>query len=81
MVGRAQNRRAEDRPAETQLRIWGSRACLVIGVMAYLGLAAISIRWRPNEPFIASIWIFFAAHTAAYLLLKEVRGYDDDKVS
>jgi hypothetical protein len=81
MVRRAQNRRAQDRPAETRLRIWGSRACLVIGVIAYLGLSAISIRWRPNEPFIASIWIFFAAHTAAYLLLKEVRGHDDDKVS
>jgi hypothetical protein len=81
MVRRARDRRAEDRPAETQLRIWGSRACLVSGIIAYLGLAALSIRWRPNEPFIASIWIFLAAHTAAYLVHKEVRGYDDDKVS
>jgi hypothetical protein len=80
MVRRPHVRKAEDRPAETQLRVWGSRACLATGIIVYLGLAALSVRCRPNEPFIAFIWIFLAAHTAAYLLLKEVRGYDDDKV-
>lgn len=54
-----------------------ARACLIVSVFVYLGFAAVSARWIPNEPFIAYIFIFFAAHTAAYLLLKEIRGYDN----
>jgi hypothetical protein len=81
VVRRSHDRKPKAGPAEMQWRIWGSRACLVSGAIVYLGLAALSLHWRPNEPFISSIWIFLAAYTAAYLLLKEVRGYDDDKIS
>jgi hypothetical protein len=54
------------------------RLCLIASVFVYLGLADRAARWLPNEPFVAFVFVFFAAHTAAYLLLKEVRGYDDD---
>jgi Zn-dependent protease len=81
MERHCRDQRPKDRRAELQIRIWGSRASLVIGTIAYLGLAALSVHMRPNEPFIASIWIFLAAHSAAYMVVKEVRGYDDDKVS
>jgi hypothetical protein len=58
-----------------------ARVCLTGSVLVYLGLAYLSARWLPNEPFIPFVFVFFAAHTAAYLLLKEVRGYNDDKPS
>jgi hypothetical protein len=71
----------ENQPVEAQRGIWGSRACLVGGTIVYLGLAALSLRWRPSEPFIASIWIFLAAHSAAYLLVQELRGHRDEPSS
>lgn len=55
------------------------RACLIGSVFVYLGLAGFAARTLPDESFIAYIFIFFAAHTATYLLLEEVRGYGDDK--
>jgi hypothetical protein len=44
-------------------------------------LAALAIRWWPDEPFIASIWILLAAYTAAYLVSQEVRGHGDESSS
>jgi hypothetical protein len=75
------DREPEGRPAKGQSGLWGSRACLIGGVIFYLGLAALAIYWRPDEPFIASIWIFFAAHSAAYLVVQEIRGYGDERSS
>jgi hypothetical protein len=56
---RRHDRKPQNRLSEMQFRVWGSRVCLVFGVVAYLGLvAALSVLWRPHEPLIASIWIF-----------------------
>jgi hypothetical protein len=70
-------RKPADGPATDRRRVWGARACLLGGVITYLALAALALRWRPGEPFIASIFIFFAAHSAAYLVLQEVRDHRD----
>ena len=68
-------REPESRPARAPISPWRSRTCLIGGVIVYLALAALTTRWRPDEPFLASIWIFFAAHSAAYLVFQEVRGH------
>ncbi|HKI16490.1 MAG TPA: hypothetical protein VKA15_01350 [Isosphaeraceae bacterium] len=65
-------------PTTTQRGIWWSRGCLIGGIIVYLGLAVLAARWWPHEPFIASIWIFLSAHSAAYLLVHEIRGYEDE---
>ena len=52
------------------------RTCLIGGIFAYLVLAFVSAHWLPNESYVEWIFIFFAAHTATYLL-REVRGHDD----
>ncbi len=62
-------------------RVNMARACLIGSVFVYLCLADIAARMLPNQYFIAFVFVFFAAHSTAYLLLKEVRGYDDDKPS
>jgi hypothetical protein len=71
----------DGRPTKARSGLWGARACLIGGVIVYLGLAALAIRWRPDQPFIASIWIFLAAHSAAYLVFQEVRGSGDTRES
>jgi hypothetical protein len=50
------------------------RACLLGGVFIYLGLACASMRWLPAESPVKWIFIFFAVHTSASLLLQEVRN-------
>jgi hypothetical protein len=65
----------------TRSGLWASRASLIGGVIVYLGLAALAMCWRPDQPFIASIWIFLAAHSAAYLMLQELRGNGDTRES
>jgi hypothetical protein len=57
---------------------WRARASLIGGVIAYFALAMVAIWWRPDEPFIAAIFLFFAAHSAAHLLIQEVRGHKDE---
>jgi hypothetical protein len=69
------------RPASARSGVWGSRACLLGGVVIYLALAVLARHWRPDEPFIAFIWVFLAAHSAAYLLVQELRRYGDEPPS
>jgi hypothetical protein len=65
-------------PLTFRSSLWGPRASLIGGVIAYLALAMVAIRWRPDEPFITAIFLFFAAHTAAHLLIQEVRKHQDE---
>jgi hypothetical protein len=61
--------------AESEERgLWRFRACLIISVVVYLGLAGLSALWLPAYPVIAFVLVFFGAHSAAYLLFHEVRG-------
>lgn len=54
------------------------RACLMIGVVVYLGLAWLSTRWLPDYPVIAWVLVFFGAQSAAFLFANEVRGDRSD---
>jgi hypothetical protein len=50
-------------------------------LVASLGLAGLGARWLPDAPSISWVLILFAARSAAYLLVNEIRGYDDDTSS
>jgi 4-hydroxybenzoate polyprenyltransferase len=76
------DRQTREKPAPADHRgLKAARVSLIGSVFVFMGLAYLLARWLPNEAFIAFVFVFFAAHTAAYLLLKEVRGYNDDKPS
>jgi predicted metal-binding membrane protein len=67
-----------ERQMETDPRsLRRSRACLIISIVVYLGLAWLSTLWLPDYAFIAWILVFFGAQSAAYLLVHEVRGDRD----
>jgi len=76
------DRQTREKPAPADQRgLNAARVCLIGSVFVFIALAYLSALWLPNEPFIAFVFVFFAAHTAAYLLLMEVRGYDNHKPS
>ena len=52
----------------------GARMALTGGIIAYLVLAALAVRWLPDQPFAAAVFIFFAAHSAAHLAVEETRS-------
>jgi hypothetical protein len=72
------DRQTRDKAVRTDHRgLNMARVCLAGSVLVYQGLAYQSARWLPEEPFIAFVFLFFAAHTALCSLVNEVRGYDD----
>jgi hypothetical protein len=65
-------------PPKFRTGLWGARISLIGGIIAYLAVAAVMIRRRPDLTFIAAIFLFFAAHSAAHLLIQEIRRHQDE---
>jgi hypothetical protein len=81
---RRQSRRRETRNELVKAGQRGpnwSRACLVGSIIVYLGLATLISRWLPGESVLTWVLVLFSAHSAAYLLFHEIRGYEDDDES
>ncbi len=78
---RRRGRRPRGRRVKARSGLWGARASLGGGIIVYLALAALSIRWWPDEPFIPAIFVIFAGHSAAYLLHQELHRYGADRPS